>query len=83
MQVRVLLYAAFRETVGANKIEVEVPEGTTLIGVFSEVQRQYPRLERLLPYTQFARNREVADSDTVVTEGDEVVFLQPASGGIQ
>jgi molybdopterin converting factor small subunit len=81
MQVHVLLFAAFREAVGAPRLDLEVPSGTTLRQVFALLERRYPRLAPLLPYTTYARNREVVDGDTVVGAGDEIVFLQPASGG--
>jgi molybdopterin converting factor small subunit len=82
MHVKVLLFAAFREAVGASRLDVEVPEGTTVRQVFSVLQEAHPRLGVLLPYTTYARNREVVDGDAVVTPDDEIVFLQPASGGL-
>jgi molybdopterin converting factor small subunit len=49
--------------------------------VFTLLEVSHPRLGPLLPYTTYARNREVVDADAVVSGGDEIVFLQPASGG--
>lgn len=81
MRVNVLLFAAFREAVGAARLELDVPDGTTLRQVYSLVEGSHPRLGPLRPYTTFARNREVVEGDTLVASGDEIVFLQPASGG--
>jgi molybdopterin converting factor small subunit len=81
MRIRVLLFAAFREAVGASRLDLDVPEGTTVRQVFTILESRYPRLSALLPYTTYARNREVVDADTHVGPNDEVVFLQPASGG--
>jgi molybdopterin synthase catalytic subunit len=81
MRVHVLLFAAFREAVGAPRLELDVPEGTTVRQVFTLLEVSHPRLGPLLPYTTYARNREVVDADAVVSGGDEIVFLQPASGG--
>lgn len=81
MRVHVLLFAAFREAVGASRLELDVPHGATLREVFALAERSHPRLGPLRPYTTYARNREVVEGDTVVNPGDEIVFLQPASGG--
>ncbi len=81
MRVNVLLFAAFREAVGASRLELDVPDGTTLRQVYALVEGGHPRLGLLRAYTTFARNREVAEGDTVVGPGDEIVFLQPVSGG--
>jgi molybdopterin converting factor small subunit len=83
MQIQVLLFAAFREAVGASRLELEVPDGTTLRQVYSLVERSHPRLAALRPYTTFARNREVVEGEVTVSPGDEIVFLQPASGGLR
>jgi molybdopterin converting factor small subunit len=82
MRVQVLLFAAFREAVGAPRVDVEVPEGATVSQVFSLLESSHPQLSVLLPYTTYARNRQVVDADTPVTAGDEIVFMQPASGGM-
>ena len=82
MRIHVLLFAAFREAVGASRLDIDVPEGATVGQVFSILQAGHPRLTPLLPYTTYARNRQVVDGDTPVGDGDEIVFLQPASGGV-
>jgi molybdopterin converting factor small subunit len=51
--------------------------------VYSLVERSHPRLAALRPYTTFARNREVVEGEVTVSPGDEIVFLQPASGGLR
>lgn len=81
MRIHVLLFAAFREAVGSSRLELDVPEGATVRQVFSLLESTHPRLSALLPYTTYARNRQVVDGDTPVCAGDEIVFLQPASGG--
>lgn len=81
MRIHVLLFAAFREAVGSSRLELDVPDGTSLRQVFALAECSHPRLAPLRPYTTFARNREVVEGDTLVAAGDEIVFLQPASGG--
>ena len=81
MQIRLLLFAAHREAVGTNQLEITVPEGTTAGDLYGEMERREPALQALRRYTSFAVNREVVPAGTRLHPGDEVAFLQPVSGG--
>ena len=81
MKVRLLLFAAFREALGASQMDVEVPERSTVEDLFRSLEATHPRVSALRPYTTFAVNREVVSPDMVLAPHDEVAFLQPASGG--
>lgn len=83
IQVRLLLFAAFREALGAREMTLQVPAGTTVAELFDRVGNDHPPLRPLRPYATFAVNREVVAPETVLAEGDEVTFLQPVSGGVQ
>jgi molybdopterin converting factor subunit 1 len=76
-----MLFASHREVFGESRLQLAVPEGTTVEGLYGELEQRQPRLHELRPFTTFAVNREVVDSSTVVHEGDEVALLQPVSGG--
>lgn len=79
--IHVLLFAAHRETLGTNRIDVSVPESSTVEQVFQLLCVREPRLAALRPWTSFAVNREVADPTTRLHAGDELALLQPVSGG--
>jgi molybdopterin synthase catalytic subunit len=79
--IRVLLFAAYRETVGEKEIQLEAPTGSTPDDVYRALEDQHPALTRLRNYTTFAVNRAVRPSDTPLADGDEVALLQPVSGG--
>lgn len=81
MHVRLLLFAAYREIVGERQLELEVPDRTTVGDVYRIMEGKLPALAPLRPYTTFAVNREVVEAFTPLQAGDEVAFLQPASGG--
>ncbi len=81
IDVTVLLFAAYRETLGTRRLTLQVPDGTTVSGIFSMLARDAPGLCALRPYTTFAVNRRVCSPDGILSDGDEVAFLQPASGG--
>ena len=79
--VRVLFFASLRELFGESRLQMSVPEGTTVEALYGELVRRQPRLKELRPFTTFALNREVVDPSTLMRDGDEVALLQPVSGG--
>lgn len=81
MRVTVLLFAAFREAIGRNRLEIDLPEGATAEQVYSVLGRQQPAFDQMRPYTTFAVNRDVVSPNHRLKDGDEVAFLQPSSGG--
>lgn len=81
MRVSVLLFAAYREACGTSRMELDVPEHSSIDEVYSLLAARHERLRPLRPFTAFARNREVVSATMLVESGDELAFLQPASGG--
>ena len=79
MDVRVRYFAAFREAVGLESESVETDEATPA-GLFRECQVRHPSLQN---YTAslVAINDEMADWDSPVSDGDEVLFFPPVAGG--
>jgi MoaD family protein len=81
MRVTVRLFARLRDIVGTGEIARETPAGSTLKDVWRDLVADYPPLE---PYTRAisgARNADYVSLDTRLSEGDEVAFLPPVSGG--
>jgi len=81
MRVRLLLFAAYRELLRETRLEVDLPDGATAQDLYRLMEDRQPHLAGLRSSTTFAVNREVAPASTVLRSGDEVAFLQPASGG--
>jgi molybdopterin synthase catalytic subunit len=77
MQVHVRLFAGLRERAGGSEqIALELPEG-------ARVQDALDRLAELsngLPVVM-AINRQYADADQPLREGDELALIPPVSGG--
>jgi molybdopterin synthase catalytic subunit len=80
---RVRLFAVLRERAGSDTVEVEVPAGATvgeaLRGLAEQQPALAPALAALTPV--MAVNREYADAETVLAEGDELALIPPVSGG--
>jgi molybdopterin converting factor subunit 1 len=79
--VKVRLFAALREIVGEDELEIELSAGTTVHGLWENLVGDY---ERLAPYgksIQFAVNHDFVPRETELASEDEVAFLPPVSGG--
>lgn len=79
MKVTVRCFATVRELLGAESLDVELAEGTTVQGLLEQLAAGAPDLLRL-PLAR-AVNRAYAPADRVLEDGDEVAFIPPISGG--
>jgi molybdopterin synthase catalytic subunit len=79
--VRVLAFARLRELLGFGERLVEVPAGSTLDGLWSQLAGDLPALQELRASTRFARNGVLAGGAAPVAEGDEIALLPPVGGG--
>ena len=79
IKVTVLLFAALKDLVGAERVTVDVPPETPVGAIWAYV----PMLSDTPPPTalRYAVNHEWADPDLATRNGDEVAFVLPVSGG--
>ncbi len=82
MRVRVLFFGMLKELVGRPSEDADFPQGADLRAVFDTYATRYPCLRELAPSIVVARNQEFAQLSASITEGDEVAFLPPVSGGL-
>jgi molybdopterin synthase catalytic subunit len=83
MRVRVLFFGMLRDLVGCPAEDAEFPQGSDLATVFAWYAARHPRLRELAPSIVIARNQEFAPLSSTITEGDELAFLPPVSGGTE
>jgi molybdopterin converting factor small subunit len=81
LTLRVLAFARLRELLGFGERAVEVPAGTTLEALWSQLSHDVPGLQGLRASTRFACNGVLAGGGTPVADGDEVALLPPVGGG--
>ena len=79
VKVTVRCFASVREMLGADTLEVEVPDGATVRDLKDALARRAPDLERLT--LACAVNRDYAQPERPLVDGDEVAFIPPISGG--
>jgi molybdopterin converting factor subunit 1 len=84
MQVKVRLFAILRERAGADSVELELADGATATDAIDAVADRHGLGELLqrLPIA-VAVNREYAEREHVLDDGDEVALIPPVSGGAE
>jgi len=84
VKLKVLLFAAAREAVGSNSIELDVPEGSTTTDLLkTHLPAAFPALAPVLETAALARNQEYCDVGEPVPllSTDEIAIIPPISGG--
>jgi molybdopterin converting factor small subunit len=80
LTVRVLLFASYAETLGAEALQLTLPSPATVGGVLERL-RAFPGGGLLPPKPLCARNLAHATWDEPVADGDEIAILPPLAGG--
>jgi molybdopterin converting factor subunit 1 len=81
MNVRVLFFAHLKDMAGAGEKSFELAEGTTISALAEMLVTSDVRFHGLLRYARPAINGEWATADSIISNGDEIAFLPPSSGG--
>ncbi len=79
--IRVLFFGILRDVVGLREDRIDLPPGGRLESVFEHYAARFPRLREMAASVVLALNQEFSNPSAVLTEGDEVAFLPPVSGG--
>lgn len=80
MRIDARCFATLRE-LSAARIDLDLPGGASVADAWRALEARYPGLAPHRPFTQPARNGSAVSWDEALTEGDEVAFLPPVSGG--
>lgn len=81
MTVRIRLFAALRETVGAGELDAELGAAPTPEEAWTWLAARTPSIASRRGSLAVAVNRRYAKFDAPLAEGDEVCFIPPVSGG--
>jgi len=77
----VKLFGSIRDAAGAKELAVVVPEGSTVADLRLLLARDHPSFEEMADRLRVAVNYELVQGESTLSEGDEVAFLPPVSGG--
>jgi molybdopterin synthase catalytic subunit/molybdopterin converting factor small subunit len=80
MRVRARCFASLRE-LATDRSELDLSDGARVEDAWRTLADRYPGLEPHRAYALAARNGAYARWDDALTDGDEVAFLPPVSGG--
>ena len=81
MTVSVRLFALLRDRAGTGATDLSLPAGTTAAAAAAAVADRFPAVRDAVPRVMYAVNREYADAETVLRDGDELALIPPVSGG--
>jgi MoaE-MoaD fusion protein len=80
MRIHARCFATLRE-VSAARTDLELSDSATVADAWAALVARHAGLRPHREYTQAARNGEAVGWDEPLTDGDEVAFLPPVSGG--
>jgi molybdopterin synthase catalytic subunit len=81
MQIRVKLFGALREAAGTPDLALALPEGSRVGDVWGQLVADHPSIEPFKGKLAVSLNFEISNSEADLSDGDEVAFLPPVSGG--
>jgi molybdopterin synthase sulfur carrier subunit len=86
MKINILFFAGIREMFGAHKKYIEIEESKNspdklLRFLIEKEHGPWVELLNAKSTVRVAINQEVSDWDTILTDGDELAFFPPITGG--
>ena len=81
MRVTVRLFARLRDLAGSGELVRDVPAPATVQSVWRSLVAEMPALQDYERTMSVAVNADYSKMTATVTDGDEVAFLPPVSGG--
>jgi molybdopterin converting factor subunit 1 len=82
MTIRTLFFAAYRDLVGCEEIDVVLPHPARVRDLLDALRARGGGWSRLPPEPAVAVNMEYATAERDLREGDEVALIPPVSGGV-
>jgi molybdopterin converting factor subunit 1 len=81
LRIRTLFFASFKDLVGTGRIDLDVPDGTTVAGLVSALRKRGGTWEKLPAEPAVAVNLEYSELSRALHHGDEVAVIPPVAGG--
>lgn len=81
MTLKILYFASLCDAVGKSAEDFDLPPGVTTVGALRKALGQRHSALLSAKNLRTAVNRKMCDWDAVITDGDEVAFFPPVTGG--
>jgi molybdopterin converting factor subunit 1 len=74
-------FSVLAEHRGKRIESVQMKQDITGLELMEHLSKEFPMLDKYRDHVRLAINREYAEPDAVLKDGDEVAFITPVSGG--
>lgn len=81
MRIAVLYFAVFREKLGRDGEELELPAGATVAAAIDALAARHAPIAKLRGRFRVAVNQDFSDDARVLVDGDELALIPPVAGG--
>ncbi len=81
MEVKVLFFASCRDLVGTREASISLPERACVADLLARLAEDRPRLREMEASLMVSVNQTYVDRSQRLSDGDEVAFIPPVSGG--
>lgn len=81
MKIKLLLFAAAKEIVGANQLVIELSDGDNVAALKAAVNKKHPAIADLVARSAFSVDQKYASDETLIEDSSEVAMIPPVSGG--
>ena len=81
VRIRVLFFGILRDLVGLREDTIEVAPSGCLESVWEHYAERIPKLREMKKSVVLALNQQFSTPSAALSDGDEVAFLPPVSGG--
>ena len=81
MTVNVIFFARLREKMGIPEVDIELKNSISIVQFQELLTIQYPQFADLPQPIVVAINHEFAQPEQMISDGDEVAFFPPVTGG--
>ncbi len=81
--VTIRFFAVLKKLLDRDSMHLQLTGPTTLKTLIDRIESEIPSIRSVIKEarTLIAVNQEIAQDETVVSDGDEVAFLPPFAGG--
>lgn len=79
MKVKIKYFAGLRDITKKETEIIEVKENARIIEILEILYMKYPEMKKI--ELVMAKNREYAEENEILADGDELALLPPVSGG--
>ncbi|WP_084176520.1 molybdopterin converting factor subunit 1 [[Limnothrix rosea] IAM M-220] len=81
INISVKLFAIYQETYQQDQLELQLEDQATVKTLADHIFSEHPELQEWRNVTRYGVNMAFVDENTVLKDGDEIVFIPPVSGG--